>query len=313
MIGVEVGPAAEPFTHPALLYVDPAHYVRETTSFVREGLAAGDPVTVAVPTRNLELLRDELGADARHVQLLDMSEVGRNPGRILPQVLYRAVDESPPEVHVRVIGEPIWPGRTPLEYPACLQHEALINLALRGRRATVLCPYDVGGLSPEVLADAERSHPVLVDGDGARTSRAYDPDGVLVVTNRELPEPESCAEFPFDAGRLARARAFAAAEAARAGLDEDRCDDFQLAIAELAANSIRHGGGSGRLRVWTEDGHLVGEVQDAGRLANPLAGRRRPDDSQLSGRGLLMVQSLADLVRTHTGPAGTTTRVYLRR
>jgi anti-sigma regulatory factor (Ser/Thr protein kinase) len=247
------------------------------------------------------------------VRLLDMSEVGRNPGRILPEVLYRAVDDSPPGRHVRIVGEPIWPGRTPLEYPACLQHEALINLAFRGRRVTVLCPYDLRGLPAEVLGDAERTHPVLVERDGTRPGAAFTPDAVLVETNHELPEAHGYAEFPFDRTRLGRARAFAAGQAARAGLDEDRCEDFLLAIGELAANSIRHGGGSGRLRVRTEDGYLVGEVHDAGRLEDPLTGRRRPADSRLSGRGLPMVQHLADLVRTHTGPGGTTTRVHLRR
>jgi hypothetical protein len=34
-------------------------------------------------------------------------------------------------------------------------------------------------------------------------------------------------------------------------------------------------------------------------------------DRERGGRGLRMVHSLADLVRAHTGPTGTTTRVYL--
>jgi anti-sigma regulatory factor (Ser/Thr protein kinase) len=313
MIEVATDRDVEPFSHPAFLYADTAHYLWGITAFVREGLAAGEPVAVAVPQHNLDLLREWLGADAARTTLVDMGEAGRNPGRILPEVLHRAADAAPPDRHMRIVGEPIWPGRSPVEYPACLQHEALINLAFRGRRLTVLCPYDVTGLPPEVLADAARSHPVVVDPEGTRTSAAFSPEEVLADTNQCLPEPAAAAEFAFDDRSLARARAFAAAEAARAGLDEGRSDDFLLAIAELAANSIRHGGGSGRLRVWTENGHLVGEVHDAGRLDNPLAGRRRPDDSQLSGRGLLLVQHVADLVRTHTGPDGTTTRVYLRR
>jgi anti-sigma regulatory factor (Ser/Thr protein kinase) len=80
-----------------------------------------------------------------------------------------------------------------------------------------------------------------------------------------------------------------------------------------AANSVRHGGGHGVLRIWTEDGMLAAEIGDRGVLADPLAGRRRADDRQLGGRGLLIVHHLADLVRTHTGPGGTTTRIYLRR
>ena len=60
-------------------------------------------------------------------------------------------------------------------------------------------------------------------------------------------------------------------------------------------------------------GLLVVEVADAGRLDDPLAGRRPAPPHQLGGRGLLMVHHLADLVRTTTGPGGTTTRTYWRR
>ena len=58
---------------------------------------------------------------------------------------------------------------------------------------------------------------------------------------------------------------------------------------------------------------LVVEVADAGRLDDPLAGRRPAPPHQLGGRGLLMVHHLADLVRTTTGPGGTTTRTYWQR
>jgi hypothetical protein len=72
------------------------------------------------------------------------------------------------------------------------------------------------------------------------------------------------------------------------------------------------------VRVWTEPecggrDLLVVEVADAGRLNDPLAGRRPATVHQLSGRGLMMVHHLADLVRTSTGPDGTTTRTYWRR
>lgn len=134
------------------------------------------------------------------------------------------------------------------------------------------------------------------------------------------------AVFAFDGPRLAAARRFVRDEGTAVGLDDDRVFDLVLAAGELAANSIRHGGGRGTVRVWTEDesgagphdrppgrGLLVVEVADAGRLDDPLAGRRPATPHQLNGRGLLMVNHLADLVRTTTGPGGTTTRTYWRR
>ena len=35
-----------------------------------------------------------------------------------------------PGSRVRIVGEPIWAERTDEEYPACAEHEALINVAL---------------------------------------------------------------------------------------------------------------------------------------------------------------------------------------
>ena len=117
---------AEPFSHPALFYRSDQEYVAATTAFVREGLAAGEPVAVAVPGPHLAMIESELGPDARGVHLLDMNVAGRNPGRIIPNVLRDFADRHP-DGHVRIIGEPIWPGRTETEYPACAQHEALFG------------------------------------------------------------------------------------------------------------------------------------------------------------------------------------------
>jgi hypothetical protein len=69
------------FVHPALLYRDSDEYLAATVPFIRDGLAAGEPVAVAVPDPNLALLRDALGADAERILFRDMTVAGRNPGR----------------------------------------------------------------------------------------------------------------------------------------------------------------------------------------------------------------------------------------
>lgn len=97
----------------------------------------------------------------------------------------------------------------------------------------------------------------------------------------------------------------------RLGLAGERLMDVELAVAELTTNSVVHGGGRGTLAVWAEQGQLVCEVRDAGRLTDPLAGRRPPERDQLGGRGLMLVHYAADLVRLHTGDDGTTVRFYL--
>ncbi|WP_206784911.1 sensor histidine kinase [Amycolatopsis sp. MtRt-6] len=298
------------FGHPALFYRGAAEYLAGTVPFVWGGLAADEPVAVAVPGDNLALLRRELGADAARVRLLDMTEAGRNPGRIIPGVL-RAFADSHPGRPVRIIGEPIWAARSAVEYPACAQHEALINLAFAGRAGTILCPYDVETLAPDVLADAEATHPVLVDGTGRRPSTAYDPAGVVGRYNQPLPVPDGAFELA-DTTDLAAARALAHVRAAACGLSEDQVADVEVVVTELLSNSVEHGSGSGTVRFWGSDGEFVCEVHDGGRLTDPLAGRHPASPYQPRGRGLLLVNHLADLVRLHTDDDGVTFRAYFR-
>ncbi|MFF0533853.1 anti-sigma factor RsbA family regulatory protein [Streptomyces coelicoflavus] len=298
------------FTHPALFYRSQDEYADRTVAFVREGLAAGEPVAVAVPGPNLELVRTGLGGDARDVTFLDMTDAGRNPGRIIPGVL-RAFADAHARVRVRIVGEPVWSGRSAAEYPACAQHEALINAAFAGRPATILCPYDETRLAPDVLADALVTHPTVIARGREWVSEAYDWQAVVARYNEALTRPPEAGVLAFGAGELPEVRRFAVGRAASLGLAGQRLQDAELAVAELTTNSVVHGGGGGTLAVWAEAGQVVCEVRDTGRLTDPLAGRRPPERGQIGGRGLLLVHYVADLVRVHTADDGTAVRFYL--
>jgi anti-sigma regulatory factor (Ser/Thr protein kinase) len=301
----------EAFVHPALFYRTEQEYTRQTVSFLREGLDNGEPMAVAVPGFNLELIKSGLGADAEGILFLDMTEAGRNPGRIIPKVL-RGFADAHPQGRVRIIGEPIWAGRSAVEYPACAQHEALINAAFEGRAVTILCPYDEVRLDPQVIADARVTHPTLISGEGREwVSDVYDWQAIVSRYNQELPTVPDAAVFSYGEKDLPAVRHFAHAQAARLGLAGERLMDAELAVAELTTNSVVHGGGRGTLAVWAEQKQLVIEVRDAGRLTDPLAGRRPPERGQVGGRGLMLVHYVSDLVRVHTGDDGTTVRFYL--
>lgn len=301
----------DPFVHPALFYAGSREYLAGLIPFIEDGLAAGDPVAVAVPGPNLRVLRAALGSAAEQVRMLDMTEAGANPGRIIPGVL-RAFADAQPDRHVRIIGEPIWAGRTEVEYPACAQHEALINYAFTGRHVTILCPYDTAGLDEQVIADARATHPVLIDHMGARPSSDYDPERIIAGYNEPLVAPPSAAEFRIDSVTLAGVREFAHAQACDVGLSDARLGDLALAVTELATNSVKYGGGCGTLRIWADADDLICEVTDAGLLTDPLAGRRPAGPAQSGGRGLLLVHHIVDLVRVHTSSGGLTVRIHLR-
>ncbi|GLY46413.1 anti-sigma factor RsbA family regulatory protein [Lentzea sp. NBRC 102530] len=293
-----------PFAHEALFYRDEDAFLSGTAGFVADGVDCGEPVLVAVPEASIGPLRERLGGRADEVHFIDMTEAGRNPGRIIPGVLMAFSAST--QRRFRMVGEPMWPGRTALEYPACVQHEALINTAFEGRPGVILCPYDASALAGHVLEDARRTHPVVIDGERRVASEWYtDPSGLADIYNVPLPPPPPDAEeHPFTVGTLAHLRQLVARHAH--WLRRVQVDDLVLAVNELATNSILHASGRGVLRMWREGGTAVCEVSDSG-SGFP------PSFTGLSGFGIVMVNLLCDLVRTHTSHSGTTVRVYLGR
>jgi anti-sigma regulatory factor (Ser/Thr protein kinase) len=299
------------FVHPAFLYRGDDEYLAGLVSFVEDGLHRGEPVAAALPTDRLAVLRNGLGRSAGRVHLIDMTEAGRNPGRIIPMVLLAFADRHAGQ-RCWIIGEPIWPTRTGTEYPACVQHEALINAAFAGRDTTILCPYDLDGLHAQAVADAYETHPVMWDAAGERISERYDPDAVIARYNEPLASATDAAELTVRTAReLSGARRFAAEHGRRRGLSADQAADLELVVSELATNSLVHAGSHCRLSIWRDGAHVVCAAADDGWLTDPLAGRRMPRPDQPNGRGLLLVNQLADLVRVHTGPAGTTIQARL--
>ncbi len=305
--------AAGTLEHDALFYTDAASYRSGCLDFVRAGLEQDEPVLVAVPQPGLSLLRSALNpAEAAMVRTRDMSVAGRNPGRIIGTVLAAFVGEHGGR-RVRIIGEPIWAGRTATEYPACAEHEALINVALADAPAYILCPYDVRNLSRDVLTDATRTHPTLAAGGDRWDSPAYaDPVAVAAWFDR-APEPA-----PPDADVLvigpttgpSTARRFVHDYALRTGMSQERVKDLRTAVQELVVNTVVHAGGFGLLMVWTSGRQVVCQVQDGGQITDPLVGRRAPAPPSV-GHGLFTVHQVCDLVRVHRRRDGTLVRIYV--
>ncbi|GHB52439.1 anti-sigma regulatory factor [Streptomyces cirratus] len=315
MIVTPVPAAAEPadFVHPALFYRDLEEYTAGVGAFVRAALAAQEPVFLAVPGPHLDALRQSLGSDADGIDCVDMRELGRNPGRILA-ALQGFADRNPGRAP-RIVGEPIWPGRTEGEILEATRHEALINTAFAGRPATILCPYDLSGLPPQVVADARRTHPTVIE-DGRDTVSPLYTDAAVVCSDCDLPFPEPSRDpllLEYGDGGLAQVREQAENWVRGADLDPARRGDFVLAVSEAAANSLAHGGGKGTLRLWSPaTGVVVAEIRDSGRLSNALAGRRRPSlTSGNGGRGLWMIHQLCDLVEIRALESGLTLRLHV--
>jgi anti-sigma regulatory factor (Ser/Thr protein kinase) len=303
----------DPFVHIGLLYRTAQQYADGCAAFVRRALDAGEPVMVAVPVANGALIRIALCDDARRVEFADMKAAGRNPGRIIPWMLLAFAAHHAGR-RVSIISEPIWPGRTSIEYPACAVHEALINTAFHGRDAAILCPYDQAGLDPVMVHDASLTHPTMADSTGTWASPIYD-DPIRTAANFNIPlppPPDTAVRLTYaSAVDLPALRTRVAAYATVRGLEAGKIAELVLAVNELAANTIDHTAtGHGVLSMWTEPGMLVCQIDDEGRLTDPMAGRVPPDRRSSRGRGLLLVQQVVDLLRIHTRPDGMSLRLH---
>ena len=294
------------------MYEGPEEFVAETSAFLRAGIAAGEPAMVMIAPEKIELLRTELGEHADAVRFVDMTEAGRNPAWIIPA--WREFAREHAGQTMRGIGEPIWAARSESELVECQRHELLLNYAFADAEGfRLLCPYDVVALDADVVAEARHSHPYVAAGGDERTSPDYRASDVSAAPGCEpLPEPQTVVHgLPFNADMIDAVRRAVERHAHRAGLDQRRRDDLVLAVNEIASNSVRHGGGFGRFRVWAEEDVLVCEIRDRGKIDEPLAGRERPLPGQPSGYGLWLATQVCDLVQVRALPEGGVVRLHM--
>jgi anti-sigma regulatory factor (Ser/Thr protein kinase) len=282
--------------------------------FVRDGLAADEAVMVATTPTNLAALKRALGPDRGSARLVDLSQAGRNPGRILSLWREFVAGETNGDRRARGIGEPVWRGRTTDELDECRRHEALINAAFDGDADFwLVCPYDRSTLDGATLEAMERTHPVVHEAGRVRESAAFDSALAERALEGELPPAGEAAErFDFDRLRLGELRWRVRSAAERAGMTSQRLDDLLVSVTELAANAIRHGDGTGAVAMWRDADTFLCEVEGNGSIDDPLAGRVRPLPDEIAGRGLWIVHQLCDLVQIRSSEGRSTIRVTMR-
>ena len=294
-------------THQALFYRSDREYLEGLTRFLRPAAASAEPVALALPQPKLRLVGEHL-ADVSNKKLLDMSEVGRNPGRILA-VIERLREEDRGRT-LYYVGELIWPGRTPEEIREAVRHEALINVALGDTPTRLLCPYDAAGLDADVLASAKRTHPEIVEHGTAHSSSSYTE---AIPPECEVPlsaPPDEAASYVVEEGALGALRAVIRDHGRDAGCGGDRVDDLQIVANELATNALRHGAPLRQVTLWRTPEKVICQVENEGAISDPLAGRRHPEPKAVRGMGLWIVHQLSDLVEVRDGTR-TTVRAHL--
>jgi len=112
-------------------------------------------------------------------------------------------------------------------------------------------------------------------------------------------------DLAFDSGALHVLRAEMLAVAGQAGLSQDRTGEVVLAIHELAANVVCHGGGKGRLRAWHLAGALHCQVDDGDLIASADPATLLDPLPELPGHGLWVARRVANQMQALSGPGGT--------
>ncbi len=302
------------YRHEALFYRGPEEFAAATVPFLEAGLAAGEPVLVVTDVTRLNLVREQVGThDLLH--LADMDVVGHNPALIISAWRDFVHAHAAAGTPVRGVGEPVHPRRGPAELAACQLHEELLNLAFDATTPLrLLCPYDSAALPAAALEHARAAHPTVLTGGNRLASPAYSPPDSAALLARPLPPaPDGVATLAFGPEMLANLRAYVRTFARRTGVADTRAEDLVVAVNEITTNSVRHGGGAGELRMWSEPDRLVCEVTDRGQLNDPFIGRATPPPAATHGRGVWIANQLCDLVQIRSTAGGTTIRLHVRQ
>ncbi|MFI1853812.1 anti-sigma factor RsbA family regulatory protein [Streptomyces sp. NPDC020480] len=299
--------------HRGFLYQDEEEVVSVGVPFLRAGLEADDAVAVVASKANITALRDALGQDASSVQFEDALSWYQHPVRTI--AAYDAYVKAQKPRRARLVAEPVWQGRTPLEVVEWARYESIVNAAFSDSGARVICCYDRETLPNEILDYARRTHPEMIDGEGPRRSPQYTDPGPFIATcdRRPLPRAPRLAEMmSIDTADMDALRAFATERADRHGLAGDALRDMVAAVVEVATTAARRGRAPAALRMWTDNGDLVSEISGPGHwYPDALWGFAPPADSE-PAFGLWGVRMLCDVVQMQADTDGTVIRLRTR-
>lgn len=287
------------FQHEAFVYSDDEEFVRLSAPFVRDGLATDAAIVAVLPPDRIAMLREHLEDSAAQVRFIDMTTSGRNPARLIP--LWRDVVRQSGNRPVYGLSECVYSGRTTAEYDEALLHEGLTDIAFAADTGFRLCcPFAAtAGIDPTPQHS----------GTGHSGAEALAEKTFRTPLNDV---PDRAERWEFGLADLGDVRQWVNGQASSHGVSRDRMDDLGLALHEVCTNSIRFGGGRGRLSVWIENGSLVCDVADHGRIDDLLVGRVMPPLDGLGGRGVWLANQLCDLAQLRSGDGFTQVRLHTR-
>jgi transcriptional regulator with XRE-family HTH domain len=164
--------------HSAFIYRADDQFQTTVGSFVAEGLERSEAILAVTTSTNTELLREQLGKEARNVEFIDSTRFLTTP--IATLEAFKAFSQDRLErgaPWVRIVGEPIWVGRTDTEVRLWTRFESLFNLVFAASPMTVVCPYDERSADPEIVRQAHLTHPHTMGDTGISPCNDYTEPG----------------------------------------------------------------------------------------------------------------------------------------
>jgi anti-sigma regulatory factor (Ser/Thr protein kinase) len=300
----------DPLRHEALPYAGHDAFVSSCVSLAQEALTRDQRMILLAEEAKVADVRDALGPDAEDITFVPTDQHGRNPNRVMTMLdSFQATSNGRRSLG---INESISATRSPLALAEAQFADSVLNAAaVQAWSLDVLCMFDTTVLDAPSLTEMRRSHPFV---RGQDSNPDYVPDLATSLFAAALDGgPDEVVILEIDRPELAEMRRLVRGYATGQGIDHDRVEDLALAANEVVTNSLRHGGGSCRLTVWSANSSVVCEVSDSGHITDPLAGRLAPPPSATSGRGLWLANHLCDLVQIRSSEAGTVVRLFMDR
>ncbi len=171
------------FNHCAFLYDTDEEFVETGGPFLAEGCERGEAVLVVVTKAREKLLREYLGPNAHIPEFADSASSWYGDlGSALNgygTLLTSKLEQGAP--WIRVLAEATSKGQSDPEIRNWLRYESLVNLVFAAWPVTFLCTYDRSSLHPEIVRQAQATHPHTVGQDGITSSPDYGSPSAFVL------------------------------------------------------------------------------------------------------------------------------------
>jgi transcriptional regulator with XRE-family HTH domain len=165
LVGSTAGLSSRLFEHRLLTYESDEQYVEGAVPFITEGLEQSHAHLVVGTPAQIELVREALDDRSEHVEFADSTEWYSTLAGALNR--YRAYVKERVDAGaawIRVVGDPVWAGRSQPETAAWFRYESLVNLAFAPAPATIVCAYDTSTFPEAIMEVARHTHPVAHGG-----------------------------------------------------------------------------------------------------------------------------------------------------